>query len=55
MRVKQRRMNVEPFQQEASQDLDDYKQYLKDEGKYKKPFETVKGFFRLPKRWKNDS
>ena len=33
------------IQQEASQDLDDYKQYLKDEGKYKTPFETVKGFF----------
>ena len=35
------------IQQEASEDLDEYKQYLKDQGKYKTPFETVKGFFGL--------
>jgi len=33
------------IQQEATEDLEEYKQYLKDKGLYKTPFETVKGFF----------
>jgi hypothetical protein len=34
-------------QSQATQDLEEYKQSLKEQGKYKTPFETVKGFFGL--------
>ena len=34
-------------QAQATQDLEEYKQSLKEQGKYKTPFETVKGFFGL--------
>ena len=33
--------------QKGYQDLEEYKRFLKDEGKYKTPFETVKGLFGL--------
>ncbi len=38
------------IQQEASEDLDDYKQYLKDQGKYKTPWQTVKGIVGLEQK-----
>jgi hypothetical protein len=35
---------------DASEDLEDYKQYLKDQGKYKTPWQTIKGVIGLEQK-----